>query len=136
MSELPTNSEETFNADELGRYQAISTSAVLALLLGLVSPAALLAPVFISVPLLAVVVASIAISKTSSPDCGLAGARLARVGLVLALVFGVASCTRIAVINVLVKNLYETQAPAETDQQDSVPVPGTPNNNHASHDHS
>ncbi|NOY41814.1 MAG: hypothetical protein GXP26_08265 [Planctomycetes bacterium] len=94
-------SADSYSADELGQYRAMSSSAVLALLLGLVSPIAFFAPVLTIVPLLAGGMALIALSKTGNPDNGLSGARLAYVGLVLAITFGVASCTRIAVVNLL-----------------------------------
>lgn len=112
MSELPENSNDVYNADELGPYQAISLMSVLALLLGLISSSAtFLSPMLLVVPLLAVAVALLALAKINAPNSGLSGARLARAGLALAILFGVASCARLAVSNLLENRQAEDIAP-------------------------
>lgn len=102
MSELPAKTESAYNADELGQYQAVSLSAVFALLLGLISPLAFLSPILVMIPVLGTIVSLVALSKLRVAGGGLIGARLARIGLILAIVFGVACFARIAVVNVLV----------------------------------
>ncbi len=89
--------EKPHSADELGNYRALSTSAVVALVLGLLSPVAFVAPLMLLVPLMATVVAWWALAKIKGSQGGLSGARLAYGGLVLAVVFGVASVTRVQV---------------------------------------
>jgi hypothetical protein len=111
MSELPTKMESAYNADELGHYQAVSMTAVFALLLGMCSPLALLSPLLVLIPVLAVVAAMIALSKLRVAGSGLTGARLARIGLVMAIIFGVACCTRIVVINILVNRARAVATP-------------------------
>ncbi len=110
MPEYPEHSADVYSADELGQYQAISLTAVLALFLGLLSPLAFLSPVLLITPLIALAVASKALSEIGAPNSGLSGARFARAGLVLAILFGVASCSRLVVSNLLESRSLEAPA--------------------------
>ena len=79
------------NADELGQYRSLSTLAVVALLLGLCSPLAFVAPLLLAFPLVTIATAWLALARIrASGDC-LTGRPLALAGIVLAVLFGVAS---------------------------------------------
>ncbi len=78
-------------------YRAISGWAIAALVLGLLSGVALVGPVLWSVPLAALLAAGIAMWRISRSGGELVGWNLAVLGLLLAIVFGVAAPTRIAV---------------------------------------
>ncbi len=112
-------STSSYSADELGQYRAMSSSAILALLLGLVSPIAFFSPVLVVVPLLGGGMALIALSKTSNPANCLSGAKLAYAGLVLAIIFGVASCTRMVVINLIYS--WQVEDASVTQPSDTQP---------------
>ena len=118
MSELPANNEESYNVDELDEYQAVSMHAVWAFLLGLASPLAFLSPVLLVIPILGIVVTMMAISKLRDGGQSLKGHRLVRLGLILTLFFGVATCSRIAVINLLV-NRARAASEAETSKAET-----------------
>jgi len=83
-----------YNADEWGQYRSLSTLAVVALVLGLCSVVAFASPLMGVVPLVAAATALLALKGISASEGGLSGARLARWGLALAILFGVASITR------------------------------------------
>ncbi len=87
-------SENPHDADELGQYQSLSTSAVVALVLGLLSPIAFFSPLLLVMPLLALGVALWALARIKGSGGGLLGTRLAYCGLALAIVCGVASVAR------------------------------------------
>ncbi|NOY28620.1 MAG: DUF4190 domain-containing protein [Planctomycetes bacterium] len=94
MTDLTTESESSYDADELGQYQSLSTSAVVALVLGLLSPIAFFSPLLAVVPGFVFAVALWALARIKGSEGRLLGTRLAYCGLVLAIVFGVASVTR------------------------------------------
>jgi len=90
-------SENLYDADELGQYQSLSTAAIVALMLGLLSPLAFFSPLLVVVPLFALAVALWALARIKGSEGGLLGTRLAYCGLALAIVFGVASVTRVQI---------------------------------------
>lgn len=97
MANISITPESSYNADELGQYQSLSTAAVMALVLGLLSAAAFFSPLLLVVPFFTIAVALWALARIRSSEGGLQGARLAYCGLALAIVFGVASVTRVQV---------------------------------------
>lgn len=105
MQEL--RSEDAYDADELGQYRPVSGLAVAALLLGAASPAAFISPLLLAVPLVGAAVALIATAKIRSSHGGMTGINLARTGLVLAVLFGVASATRLVVRDSLMQRKAE-----------------------------
>lgn len=74
-------------------YRAVSGLAVLALFLGIISAAAMVGPILWSIPLIGVFVAMIAMRRIRSSD-DLAGWNIAFLGLLLALLFGIAAPAR------------------------------------------
>ncbi len=76
---------------EVARYRAVSAWAIAALLLGLLSPLAFVGPVLWSLPLLCIAVALVAMWKISASAGELVGWSLALLGLLLALLFGLAA---------------------------------------------
>jgi len=94
MADLTRESESPYDADELGQYQSLSTSAIVALVLGLLSPIAFFSPLLVVVPGFALAVALWALARIKGSEGRLLGTRIAYCGLVLAIVFGVASVTR------------------------------------------
>lgn len=109
MADLKEASGSSYDADELGQYQSLSTSAVVALVLGLLSPLAFFSSLLVVVPLLALAVALWALAKIKGSEGGLQGTRLAYCGLALAIVFGVASVTRAQVrVELLRRQANET----------------------------
>src|SRR5262249_6565689 len=78
-------------------YRAISGWAIAALVLGSLSGVALVGPVLWSVPLAAVLAAGIAMWRINRSSGELVGWNLAVLGMLLAVVFGAAAPTRIAV---------------------------------------
>jgi len=91
---LAMETVSSHDADELGQYQSLSTLAVMALLLGVLSLVAFFSSLLLVVPLFAVGVAALALASIKRADGGLQGTRLAYCGLSLAIVFGVASVSR------------------------------------------
>ncbi|MCA9229462.1 MAG: hypothetical protein KDA57_02325 [Planctomycetales bacterium] len=91
------DSVSSYDADELGQYQSLSTSAVLAFVLGLLSPVVFSSLLLVVVPLLAVAVALWALARIKNSDGALLGTRLAYCGLALAIVCGTASVTSVQV---------------------------------------
>jgi len=96
-----TNSSSGISELDVPEYRSLSGLSVVALLLGLASPLALLSPILVIVPLACVAVALLALAKIANSGSGLTGAALARSGLVLAIVFGVALPVRALVRNEL-----------------------------------
>jgi hypothetical protein len=92
---------ESYEADELGRYTSLSSLAVCALLLGLLSPIALLAPLMVVLPIAGIVVAGLALMRIHTASGGLSGSKLAYCGLALSLICVVASPLRIKVRDTL-----------------------------------
>ena len=91
MSAPLTDSHSQAADGDAARYHAVSKWAVAALLLGLLSPLALVGPVLWLVPLLGIVIALSAMRKISTSAGELVGWNLAFLGLLLAILFGVAA---------------------------------------------
>ncbi len=100
MSQTEPNS---YDADEWGQYSSLSTLAVVAFVLGLCSAVMFASPLMVVVPLAAVATALVALKGIAASAGGLSGARLAYWGLALAIVFGVASVTRVKVREVILQ---------------------------------
>ena len=81
---LPVDGEET-------KYRAVSAWAVMVLVLGILSPLAFVGPVLWVAPLLCIVAALIAMWKISSSAGELVGWNIALLGLLLAVLFGLAA---------------------------------------------
>lgn len=79
---------------DLQQYGAISPLAILALVLGIASVAALVGLGLLVVPLIAVIVAVAALVKIAASEGALIGRSAAAAGLVLALLFGSIAVTR------------------------------------------
>ncbi len=99
-------------ADELGQYRSLSTLALAAFVLGLLSPLVFVSALLVVVPLAAVATAWLALRKISSSLGGLSGAGLARCGLALAIFFSAAAATRVSFRN----ELFRRQADATAQQ--------------------
>jgi hypothetical protein len=80
-------------ADGTIQYRAVSGLAVLALALGVLSAAAMVGPVLWSIPILAVIVALVAMRRIRASE-DLAGWNIAFLGLLLAILFGIAAPAR------------------------------------------
>jgi hypothetical protein len=76
-------------ADNYEQYRALSTASVAGLILGLLSPLAILDWLFLVVPICGALVSLLAIIKIRRHRDELSGEPLARVGLILSLLFGV-----------------------------------------------
>ena len=92
---------ENYEADELGRYTSLSSLAVCSLLLGLASPVALLAPLFVVIPIAAIIVAAFTLVRIQTAAGGLSGMKLAYWGLALGIVCAVASPLRVKARDIL-----------------------------------
>lgn len=75
------------------QYRAVSGLAVLALVLGILSAAAMVGPILWSIPLLAAITALIAMRRIRASD-DLVGWNIAFLGLLLAVLFGIAGPAR------------------------------------------
>lgn len=94
----PTGAADEFDADEFDAdYRSLSGSAVVALLVGLLSPVALLAPMLVVVPLVAIAVAAVALRSLAANREVLTGRPLALTGLALAVASLAMTTTRDAV---------------------------------------
>ena len=76
-------------ASEYEQYRALSTAAVASLIVGLLSPLAILSWTLVVVPFIGIPISLVALIKTRRHREELSGESLARVGLVLSLVFGI-----------------------------------------------
>jgi len=94
---MPQTEPTSYDADEWGQYRSLSTLAVVAFVLGLCSVATFAGPLLVVVPLAAVATALLALKGIAASEGGLTGARLARWGLALAILFGVASVVQVEV---------------------------------------
>jgi hypothetical protein len=103
--------DPAFDHDETGDYQSLSPLAAIALVLGLLSPAALIHPILMILPLAAAGTALLALGRIRSSGGALTGANVARWGLALAVVFGAATLVRTPVRNALIRR--QTTAVAE-----------------------
>jgi hypothetical protein len=93
----PDGSQVKFSAAdeaELAAYSKPSVQAIVALLLGLLSPIALIHPLYWIVPLVTVVLSLIALRKIASSDGQLTGRTVALLALGLALLFGAWASSR------------------------------------------
>lgn len=97
---------DSYEAEELGKYTSLSSMAVCALVLGLASPIALLAPLMVVIPLAGVVVALFALMQIANSAGALSGRPLATAGLVLSVICGIASPLRVVVRD----SMYSDQA--------------------------
>ncbi len=100
MTQIESNS---YDADEWGQYRSLSVLAVVAFVLGLCSIVMFVGPLLVVVPLAAVATALLALKGIAASGGGLSGARLAWWGLALAIVFGVASFSRVKVRDILMQ---------------------------------
>jgi hypothetical protein len=89
--------------EDAARYSQVSPAAVMALLLGLASPLALVGPLFFFIPLAAVGVALLALGKIRRSEAALTGTTLARLAIGLALLFTSAALVRSSVRDELLK---------------------------------
>lgn len=90
---LASGDESERFADDLTSYQAVSKSAVLALILGLLSAVALAAPSFVFVPAMGIVFGIVAIMNLRRYPDELTGKPLALFGLTLSSLMLVAGCS-------------------------------------------
>ncbi len=97
---------DSYEADELGKYTSLSSLAVCALLLGLASIVALLAPLLVIVPIAGIIVSLLALARINGSAGALSGKKLAYCALALCVVCGIASPLRIKVRDAL----YQSQA--------------------------
>ena len=97
---------DSYEADELGKYTSLSSLAVCALLLGLASLVALLAPLLVVVPIAGIIVSLLALARINGSAGALSGKKLAFCALALCVICGVASPLRIKVRDAL----YQRQA--------------------------
>ncbi len=91
-------------------YQSLSPLAALALLLGLLSPAALIAPLLLIVPAAAFGAGALALAKIRNSDGALSGAALARWGIALSLACAVAAVVRVPVRDALLRRQMASAA--------------------------
>ena len=109
QSTVPDSPPDTpFDTDELGQYRSVSTLAVAACVMGLLSPVVLVSPLLAVVPLLAAATALMALARIRSSSGGFTGIGLARWGLALAVFFGASAIAR----NMVIKQMYCSQADA------------------------
>lgn len=97
---------EAYDADELVSYRSLSSLAVLALFLGLLSSLALIVPLFIVIPLMGVAVALLACRSIQTHTETLTGITLAKIALFLSVFCLVA----VPVKSLVRTRLYEKQA--------------------------
>ena len=98
---------QRYDADEWGQYRSLSTLSVIALVLGLCSVVTFASPLMLVFPLAAAAAALLALKGITSSDGNLSGASLARWGLALAIMFGVASFARVQVRDLIVQRQAE-----------------------------
>lgn len=96
MAPLASNVEPAFDGHEadLEQYRSVSVTAIVALVLGVLSPLGLLHPVLWAVPMAGIVVSLTALAQLRSEENQLAGRKAAQLGLALCLLFGAASPAR------------------------------------------
>ena len=103
--------DPAFDHAETGEYQSLSPLAAIALILGVLSPAALIHPFLMIIPVAAAGAALIALGKIRASDGALTGARVARCGLALSVICGAATLVRTPVRDALIHR--QTTAVAE-----------------------
>jgi hypothetical protein len=96
MAPLASDVEPAFDGheSELEQYRSISVTAIVAAVLGLLSPLAMLHPVLWSIPLAGIAVALTAFRQLKTDGDQLTGRKAALLGLALCLIFGAASTAR------------------------------------------
>jgi hypothetical protein len=99
-----------YDADEWGQYRSLSTLSVVAFVLGLCSIVTFASPLMLVFPLAAAATALLALQGISASEGSLSGARLARWGMALAIVFGVASYARVQIRDLLMQRQAERVA--------------------------
>ncbi|MGI9427433.1 MAG: hypothetical protein ACR2NM_02165 [Bythopirellula sp.] len=99
-----------YDADEWGQYRSLSTLSVIAFVLGLCSVVTFASPLLLLLPLAAASAALLALRGIAASQGSLSGATLARWGLGLAIVFGVASFARVHVRDLIMRQQAERVA--------------------------
>ena len=89
--------------EDAATYSQVSPAAVMALLLGLASPLALVGPLFFFIPVAAAGVALLSLGKIRQSEGALTGTTLARLAIGLALLFTAAALVRGSVRDELLK---------------------------------
>ncbi len=97
---------EAYDADELVSYRSLSSLAIVALVLGLISPLVLLSPLFMVIPLAGIAASLLAIYKIRTQSEVLTGVTLAKIGLFLCVFCLIVAPTKTTVRS----RLYEQQA--------------------------
>jgi hypothetical protein len=90
---------DSYEAEELGRYTSLSTLAICALLTGLISPVAILAPPFVVVPIAGILLALFALLRINASAGALTGTKLVYWALAICAFSAVAGPVRIMVRN-------------------------------------
>jgi hypothetical protein len=88
---------DSYEADELGRYTSLSALAVVALLVGLLSPVAILVPSFVVVPIAGILLGLFALLRINASSGALSGTKLIYCALALCVLSAVAGPVRIKV---------------------------------------
>jgi hypothetical protein len=88
---------DSYEADELGRYTSLSTLAVCTLLVGLLSPVAILVPPFVVVPIAGMLLGLFALLRINSSSGALSGTKLVYCALALCAFSAVAGPVRVKV---------------------------------------
>jgi hypothetical protein len=88
---------DSYEADELGRYTSLSALAVVTLLVGLLSPVAILVPSFVVVPIAGILLGLFALLRINASSGALSGTKLIYCALALCVFSAVAGPVRIKV---------------------------------------
>jgi hypothetical protein len=107
MTYAASSANEDLSPDD---YQSLSPLAALALVLGLASPAALIAPILLIVPAAAIGAGLLALAKIRNSDGVLSGAAFARWGIALGLACAAAALVRGPVRDALLRRQMASAA--------------------------
>jgi hypothetical protein len=88
---------DSYEADELGRYTSLSTLAICTLLVGLLSPVAILVPPFVVVPIVGILLGLFALLRINGSSGALSGTKLVYCALALCAFSAVAGPVRVKV---------------------------------------
>lgn len=88
---------DSYEADELGRYTSLSALAVATLLVGLLSPVAILVPSFVVVPIAGILLGLFALMRINASSGALSGTKLIYAALALCMFSAVAGPVRVKV---------------------------------------
>lgn len=99
--ELESRENDTQHYEQ---YRALSTSAVASLIVGLLSPLAILDWTLVAIPLIGIPLSVVSLLKIKRRSAELTGSGLARTGLVLSLLFAIVGPGRLAYV-------YATEVP-------------------------